>query len=287
MEGLVDLHIHTTASDGTVPPREVVAMARALALAAIAITDHDTVSGVPEAAAAGKALGVEVIPGVEMSSDYRGRDTHILGLFVDPDAPSLTEALAWARDRRRERNEKIVAAMAADGLPISMEALRADDPDAVLGRPHLAGWLVKNGLAADVGDAFRRFLDRGRPYYLPRERMRLDRAAAAIVSAGGVAVIAHPFHYGFDADVLDGFIRAATDAGCRALEAYYPEHTPAQQAAALALADRYGLAVSGGSDFHGARKPAIHMGSGIDGSLRTPVSVLAGLRAVRPEVFPS
>lgn len=279
MERFVDLHIHTTASDGTATPAEVAAMARDLGLAAIAVTDHDTVSGVPEALAAGQALGVEVIPGVELSADYQGRDVHIVGLYIDPDGPGLTDALTWARDRRAARNEKIVAAMAADGLPVSMEALEAENPGAVLGRPHIAGWLVKNGLAADVPDAFRRWLNRGRPYYLPRERMSLARAAEAIRSAGGVAVAAHPFQYGFDAGALDAFIRTAAGAGCRAVEVWYSEHGPAQRAAAMALAERYGLAPSGGSDFHGSRKPSIRMGTGIDGTLRVPASALDGLRA--------
>lgn len=279
MKRFVDLHIHTTASDGTVPPGQAVVMAGGLDLAAIAITDHDTTAGVAEAAAAGESLGIEVIPGVELSADYMGRDTHIVGLFIDPDAPGLAGATAWSRDRRRARNEKIVAAMAADGLAVSMDTLYAENPGAVLGRPHLAAWLVKNGLAADVPDAFRRWLNRGCPYYLPRERMDLARAVQAIRSAGGVAVIAHPFHYGYDSSALEAFVQTAADAGCRAMEVYYSEHTPAQQAAALALAERYGLVPSGGSDFHGDRKPAIHMGAGIDGTLRVPCSVLDGLRA--------
>ncbi len=281
MERFVDLHIHTTASDGTVSPAEAAAMARDLGLAAIAITDHDTVAGVPEALAAGERLGVRVIPGVELSADYMGRDVHIVGLFIDPAGAGLADALAWSRNRRQERNEKLVSAMEADGLPISMDALRAAHPGAVLGRPHIAGWLAEHGLAADTADAFRRYLNKGRPYYMPRQRMGLDRAAAAIRSAGGVAVIAHPFHYGFDPDALEGFIRAAVRAGCRALEVYYSEHTPARQAEAAALAQRYGLAASGGSDFHGDRKPSIRMGTGIGGTLRVPGGVLEGLEAAR------
>lgn len=281
MERFVDLHIHTTASDGTVSPGEAVVMAHDLGLAAVAITDHDTVAGVPEALAAGERLGVEVIPGVELSADYLDRDVHIVGLFIDPDDPGLAGALAWSRDKRRERNEKLAAAMAADGLPISMDALRAAYPGAVLGRPHIAGWLAEHGLAADAADAFRRYLNKGRPYYLPRERMDLPGAVEAIRSAGGVAVIAHPFHYGFDPDALDAFVRAAVRAGCRAIEVHYSEHTPVRQAEAASLAKRYGLAASGGSDFHGAVKPAIRMGSGVDGTLRVPASVLDGLRAVR------
>ena len=280
MERFVDLHIHTTASDGTLSPGQAVAMARDLGLAAVAVTDHDTVAGIPEALAAGERLGQQVIPGVELSADYLGRDVHILGLFTDPDGAGLAEALAWSRGQRQVRNEKIVAAMAADGLPISIQTLQAADPGAVLGRPHIAGWLVRNGLAADVDDAFRRYLNRGCPYYLPRERLRLDRAVGAIRSAGGVAVVAHPLQYGYDQPGLERFIRQAKDAGCRAMEVWYSGYGPAQRGRLLALADRYGLVPSGGSDFHGDRKPAISMGSGPDGTLHIPYGVLDGLRRV-------
>ncbi len=279
MERLVDLHIHTTASDGTLSPEQAVAMARDLGLAAIAITDHDTVAGVPEALAAGARLGPEVIPGAELSTDYLGRDVHILGLFIDPDGAGLADALAWSRDRRRARNEKIVAAMAADGFSISMEALQAAYPGAVLGRPHIAGWLVRQGLAADTADAFGRYLNKGCAYYLPRERISLDRAAEAIRSAGGIAVIAHPLQYGYDQPALERFLQRGKDAGCRAMEVWYSGYGPAQRELLLSLADRYGLAPSGGSDFHGDRKPSVRMGSGIDGTLRVPYAVLDGLRA--------
>lgn len=281
MDGKIDLHIHTTASDGTYTPRRAVELARALGLAAIAVTDHDTVSGVPEAMATGEALGVEIVPGIEVSAGYDGRSVHILGLFIDPGSPALRPVLEWAVNERNARNAKIIAAMNADGFDISPEALRRANPTAVLGRPHIAGWLAEHGYVSSVEEAFDRYLDRGRPYYRPRTRMPLADAVRAIRDAGGVAVLAHPLQYGFDPDGLDRLIRDAKAAGCLAIEAYYSKYSPAQTAELLAFAARYGMAVSGGSDFHGAVKPDISMGSGIDGGLAVPHSVLDGLKAVR------
>ncbi len=282
MEKLVDLHVHTAASDGTLTPRRTVALARDLGLAAIAVTDHDTTAGLAEAMAAGAELGVEVIPGVEISAGYLDRGVHILGYFIDPDAPALSRALDWFVRERRERNEKIVSALAADGFPISMPALERAYPDTILGRPHIADFLVRQGCAGSVDEAFRRWLDRGGPYYRPRRRMPLAEAVSAIRQAGGTAVIAHPLQYGFPPEALEAFLRAGKDAGCLALEAYYSKYGPEEQAALCRTAARLGLAVSGGSDFHGTRKPDIQMGSGIHGSLRVPYAVLEGLRGLRP-----
>lgn len=280
MEKRVDLHIHTAASDGTDAPARAVEKAGALGLAAIAVTDHDSVSGLAEAEAAGAALGVEVIPGIEISTDFRGREIHIVGLFIDPASPALTPVLNWAVDEREARNEKIVAALAADGFPVSMEALRAANPGSVLGRPHIAEALVKGGRAASVQEAFDKYLGRGRPYYRERELMPMGRAIAIAAGAGGVPVLAHPLQYGYDEAGREELIASARDMGCRALEAYYSEHSPAQQAMLLQTARRYGLAVSGGSDYHGTRKPHIQMGSGIENGLFVPYSVLEGLKAL-------
>ncbi len=278
MEKYVDLHIHTTASDGTLTPRQAVELARSLGLAAVAITDHDTTSGLGEAARAGAELGVEVVPGLELSAGYRDKNVHILGYFIDPDAPALRAALDWFVRERKSRNERIVAALAADGFHISMGELEAAWPATVLGRPHIAEALVRRGYAAGIDEAFDRFLNRGRPYYRPRRRMPMDRAVAAVLASGGIACVAHPLQYGFPPDELEAFLRAAKTAGCAALEAYYSKYSQAQQAALRAMAARLGLAVSGGSDFHGDRKPDIQMGSGVDGSLRVPYGLLEVLR---------
>ncbi len=278
MEKRIDLHIHTTASDGTCSPRQAVELAKKLDLAAIAVTDHDTLAGLPEAAAAGRALGVEVVPGVELAADYEGREVHILGYFIDPDAPALQRALADALRERDARNERIVDALARDGFPISMQALRQAFPRTVIGRPHIGQFLAERGFAADLHDAMDRYMRPGAPYYSPRVRMPMADAVGAIRAAGGVASLAHPLQYYFDDDAVRTYLLAGRAAGARALEAYYSEHSPAQTAFLLALAGELDMVPSGGSDFHGDRKAHIRMGSGIDGGLAVPASVLEGLR---------
>ncbi|MCD8322738.1 MAG: PHP domain-containing protein [Oscillospiraceae bacterium] len=278
MNGQIDLHIHTTASDGTDAPQAIVELAHTLGLRAIAVTDHDSVAGIAEAQTAGKALGVEVIAGIEISADYRGNRAHILGYFIDPASPALAPAVNWAVNEREARNEKIVGAMEADGFDISLEALRQAYPDAVLGRPHMAEWLMKKGYVSSVKEAFDRYLGDGMPYYRPRERMPMAQAMEVIAQAGGVPVLAHPFQYGYDEAERTAFIRAAIEAGCQGLEAYYSEHSPVQRQWLLDAAAEYGLKVSGGSDYHGSRKPHIQMGSGIQGSLAVPYEVLERLR---------
>ncbi len=280
MDARIDLHIHTTASDGSASPSEAAALAKSLGLSAIAITDHDTVSGVREAMTAGERLGIEVIPGIEISADYRGTHAHILGLFIDPDSEELAPVLRGAAESRRRRNETIVAAMQADGIAVSLEELRAENPDSVLGRPHIAALLMKKGYASSVGEVFDRYLNKGRPYYRDKERIPLAEAPAIIRAAGGLPIIAHPFQYGYDEAELLAYIAAAADAGCIGLEAYYPEHSPEEREYLLDLAAEWGLAVSGGSDWHGSRKPSIRMGTGIDNSLRVPRHVLEDLKAL-------
>ena len=281
MKGNVDLHIHTTASDGTYTPRQAVELAHELGLAAVAVTDHDTAAGVPEAMAAGAALGVEVIPGVEMNARYRDKGVHIVGLFIDPAAESIRAAMDFAVRARDERNEKIAAAMAADGFDITVDGLRQAYPGAVLGRPHIAQWLADNGFAPSVDDAFRVYLGKKGRYYIPRARMGLAEAVRSIREAGGLAVAAHPLQYGYEGEDLEAFLRAAKDAGCGAMEVWYPGYTEEERAMLLSLSKRLGLTPSGGSDFHGTRKLHIAMGTGRDGDLAVPYEVLEGLKAAR------
>ena len=278
MEERIDLHVHTTASDGTYTPRQAVELAKALDLAAIAVTDHDTLAGLPEAAAAGQDLGVEVVPGVELAADYQGREVHILGYFIRPDAPALERFLSQALAERDARNERIVDALEQAGFPISMPSLRQAFPDTVIGRPHIGQFLAERGFAADLHDAIDRYMRPGAPYYSPRARMPMADAVAAIRAAGGVASLAHPLQYHFDEDGVRSYLLAGRASGARALEAYYSEHSPAQTAFLLAQAKALGMVPSGGSDFHGERKAHIRMGSGIDGGLAVPAEVLEGLR---------
>lgn len=279
----IDLHIHTNASDGTDSPAAAVELASRLGLAAIGITDHDSVAGVPEAVAAGARLGVEVVPGIEVSSDYRDNNVHILGYFVDVQSPALRPVLDWVKNERDERNRKMAAMFAADGFDISLDILEQLYPNSVLGRPHFAEYLMHKGYTASVKEGFDRYLEVGRPYYLPKRRISVARAVEVIVAAGGVPVLAHPLQYGYPEKETLEMIEYAKALGVRALECYYSEHSPAQQAWMLRQAERYGLGVTGGSDYHGTRKTHITMGRGT-GNMEIPYAVLEQLKALAGKI---
>lgn len=278
--GCIDLHIHTNASDGTDAPAEAVEKARTLGLEAIALTDHDTVSGVAEAVRAGEQLGVEVVPGIEVSSDYRDNNIHVLGYFIDPEADALRQVMDWIRVERIARNEYVVNKMADDGFDISMEELRRMYPDAVLGRPHMAEFLVKKGYVSSIREGFARYLGEGKKYYLPKRRISLARAVDTILASGGLAVLAHPLQYRYPLEEVIEMIEYARSLGVKALECYYSEHSPEDERWLLARAEEYGLGVSGGSDYHGTRKTHIAMGRGM-GNLAIPRRVLDELKKLR------
>jgi len=276
----IDLHIHSTASDGTDSPRAIVEKALEAGLSAIALTDHDTAAGVKEAMAAGRELGLEVIPGIEVSSDYKENNVHILGYFIDPDAPALRPVLDWAARERNERNEKIVGMLAAAGYDISMEALRAEYPGAVLGRPHFCEFLMKKGHIQSVKEGFDTLLGTGRPFYLPKRRIPIAQAVEVIRAAGGIPVLAHPLQYGYRGEALRELVDTVAGAGIRHLEAYYSEHSEEEEREMLALAASVGFGVTGGSDYHGSRKTHISLGRGT-GRLSVPYRVLEDLRRCR------
>ncbi len=255
----IDLHTHTTASDGTMAPAEAVVHARLRGLSAIAITDHDTPAGIPEALEAAAACGVEVIPGIEVSVDYEGRGIHILGYFIDPAAASLRHLLRWVVAERRRRNEEIAAAMRADGIDIRLSDLDHGDVESVVGRPHFAAALVERGYASDINDAFRRFLNRDQRYYRRRSYIPLRQGLDVIRDAGGKPVMAHPLQYRFPEEELHRCIRTLIDGGIVGMECLYSQYDAEQSDALRAIAADYGLCVTGGSDFHGTRKP-IEMG---------------------------
>ena len=275
--GRIDLHIHTTASDGTDLPSEAVAKARSLGLEAIALTDHDTVSGVAEAVSAGRTLGVEVVPGIEVSSDYRDNNIHVLGYFIDPDAPALRAVLDWIRTERVARNEYVVNRLADDGFDISIDELHRLYPEAVLGRPHMAELLMKKGYVSSVQEGFDRYLGEGGKYYMPKRRISMARAVETVLASGGLAVLAHPLQYRYPLNEVTELIEYGKSLGIRAMECFYSEHSAEDERWLLAQAERFGLGISGGSDYHGTRKTWISMGAGMD-NLDIPYSVLEELK---------
>lgn len=271
----IDLHVHTTASDSTTSPTATVRLAAAAGLAAIAITDHDTVSGYAEAAKAGKELGVEVVPGIEISTKY-GRAVHILGYYIDPASEKLAPVLDWVIHDREQRNRKVAELMAADGLPVCYDEMQRRFGD-VIGRPHFAEILVELGLAKDIQDAFDRYVEKGRKYYLPRNFLSIERSIEIIKEAGGVPVLAHPFQYRLDDSGLRELIEHCMESGLMGMECRYSGYTPEQSAYLEHLAAEYSLIKTGGSDFHGEHKKHISIGSGA-GTLDVPYEYLEGLR---------
>ena len=260
----IDLHIHTTASDGTDSPAEVVRRASEMGLRAIAITDHDTVNGYAEAFSAGLDHGLEVVPGIEVSTKY-GVAVHILGYYIE----NLVPLLAGVVNDRDRRNEKVAALMAADGLPVTYAAMKQRF-GTVIGRPHFGELLIELGLASDMTDAFARFVGKGQRYYVPRTTIDIDSSVEAIVASGGVPVLAHPFQYKKNDAELRELIERCMDHGLRGMECRYSGYTPEQSGYLEALAEEYGLLKTGGSDYHGGHKPHIALGSGIDGNLDVP-----------------
>lgn len=274
----IDLHIHSTASDGTCTPAEIAALAARQGLAAVALTDHDTVLGYPELARAAAALGLETVPGIEISTKYGGA-VHILGYYIDPHSPALEPVLNWVVRDRDERNEKMCALMAADGLPVSYADMKKRFGE-VIGRPHFADLLVELGLASSVRDAFDRYVEKGQRYYVPRTILPIEHAIEIIRLSGGVPVLAHPFQYKRDDTGLRELLECCMALGLKGMECRYSGYTPEQSAYLEALAAEYHLVKTGGSDFHGSNKPHITLGTGIENNLSVPLEWLEQLKAL-------
>ena len=274
----IDLHIHTTASDGTATPEEIVREASRLGLAAIAITDHDTAAGYERAAAEAEKTGLEVVPGIEISTKYGGA-VHILGYYIDVASPALQEVLDWIVHDRDERNEKMCELMRADGIDITYGEMRERFGE-VIGRPHFAEILIEHGLAKDMRDAFDRYVEKGRKYYQGRHFLSIERSIELIRAAGGTAVLAHPFQYRLDDAGLRDLIEHCMESGLEGMECRYSGYDAAMSGYLEQLAAEYGLLMTGGSDFHGENKKDIALGDG-RGGLNVPYSFLEQLRARR------
>ncbi len=279
--GHVDLHLHTTASDGVLSPSEVVRYAQAKGLQAIAITDHDTIEGCEEGLLEGERVGLEVIPGIEISAEYSPGSMHILGFFLDIHHPLLNERLEYLQKARAERNPKMVAKLNQLGIEITYEEVMKASGGGQVGRPHFANVLLEKKIVRNFQEAFDRFLKKGAPAYVDKFRFTSKEALHFIREARGVAVLAHPNTLGVNRySELEKLILQLVDEGLQGIEVYYPEHSSAEVAQYKTLADRYNLLSTGGTDYHGIEKNELDIGIG-RGEMKLPYSIVEKIKALR------
>jgi 3',5'-nucleoside bisphosphate phosphatase len=275
---LIDLHSHTTESDGTFSPQELVQEAVSRSLEALAITDHDTFAGHDLAAPAAKAAGLDLVCGIELSTKFRGRSVHLLGYFPneEPDA----EFRGWISSllaSRNDRNERMAARLRALGVQITLDEVQAKGRS-LTGRPHFARVLMEKGYVSSMQQAFDDYLDEGAKGYVERDEAEFGDAVQRVNRACGIASVAHPIRLkGF---TIHEVIEEMHELGLNALEVYHSDHKPTDVVEYRALAERYGLAMTGGSDFHGANKPGIQLGTGYHQNLCVPLDLLKTLRAL-------
>ncbi|MGE4298783.1 MAG: PHP domain-containing protein [Desulfovibrionaceae bacterium] len=276
----IDLHTHSTASDGALTPTELVTLAKQRGLDALALTDHDTVDGLEEALAAGREVGIEVVPGCELSVETDQGNLHILALFL----PSRPEKLQREMDDlvryRHDRNRIIVDKLRELNVDITYDEVRQVAGDGPVGRPHIARVLLDRGYVTSFQQAFDRYIGDNGKAYAPKRVMTAARGIPLLKEEGATVILAHPFQLGMGTEELEDLVLQLKALGLDGIEAYYTEHSPSKTRRYLALANRMGLVVSGGSDFHGPAKPNTRLGTG-KGDLHVPVSVLDDLKAHR------
>lgn len=275
---IVDLHTHTTASDGSMTPIELVRHAKQKGLKAIAVTDHDSVNGLREAVEEGNKLGLEVIPGIEISMDF-SPEMHILGYFINGNYPGISGILAGLREKREERNPKIIRKLNEMGFGITMDEVSRLASGGIIGRPHIAKVMLEKGYVGSIEEAFSKYLAAGRPAYFKKDKLLPEEGIFEINATGGIPVLAHPVYLDMDRRQLDMLLDRLVCAGLKGIEAYYSENTPEQTQELLMLAEKHRLFVTGGSDFHGAFKPDIHIGTG-RGNLRVPYELLERMKKI-------
>jgi predicted metal-dependent phosphoesterase TrpH len=275
---MIDLHTHSTASDGTLTPTELVAAACAEGLSAIALTDHDTIAGIDEFLDAAAGSPLRAIPGVEVACSWYGASLHLVGLFIDHHDLSLKRLLERICTHRAERNRLILDALGAAGIDLTHDAVCECARGQVIGRPHFASALVRGGWCRDLQDAFTRFIGKGRPAYIRRFLPLPSEAVRTIHNAGGVAVWAHPL--GGAPQSRKKKLRQVTNhlqkIGVDAMEVYYSDYTPAETERSLEIAKEFGMLLSGGSDYHGANMPGVELGRG-RGKLCVPDDIVPAL----------
>ncbi|WP_410290330.1 PHP domain-containing protein [Desulfosarcina sp.] len=280
----IDLHVHSTASDGSLTPSQILAMADRLGLKAVSITDHDTLGGSIAAMAAGIPATLAFLTGIEVSAAAPtgcglNGSIHILGYGIDPRNCALNQLLDVLQNARKNRNPQIISRLASLGMAMDTDELASIVGDAVAGRAHIAQLMVKKGMAHSIDDAFDRFLGRNRPAYVEKFRVPMGDAIAAINQAGGVAVLAHPHLTGMtDPEAFEAFLLTLQSMGLKGIEAIYPDHPEAATAEYCRLALKHNLLITGGTDFHGEVTPGIQMGIG-RGGFHVPYALYQALAA--------
>jgi len=281
----IDLHAHSTASDGSYRPAELVRLAKKAGLKAMALTDHDTTDGLAAALAASAELGVEVIPGVEISAQFTDDTMHILGYFLDFRSGRLAERLAVLKQARKDRNPRIIAKLNALGIAITMEQVERLSGGGQVGRPHIARALLESGYVSSLQQAFDIHLRNGGKAYVPKYRFPPAEAMDMIREAKGVPVLAHPFTLGLGSTgALKKVFLDLRAQGLAGVEVFYADHTPEQEALYLKLARELGLLVTGGSDFHGLNKPEITLGN-IRSQSRLTYDLVTAMKAWRKKEY--
>lgn len=277
----VDLHVHSTASDGTLTPTEVVSYAASKSLAAIALTDHDTTDGIPAARQAADAYPLEFIPGIELSCFYSTFDSHteihILGLYIDENAPTLKDGLRRLVQIRETRNEDMLARFNEDGIDISMEDLRHGNPDTIITRAHFARVLTEKNYAPSMDKAFSKYLQYGGRYCSRKEVVTPEESMELLRQAGAWPCLAHPMQYHMGYEQVKSLASKLKDMGLKGLEVYHSSQNPHQSSKLKEIANALCLLPSGGSDFHGSNKPDIDMGTG-RGGLKVSYSLLKDIK---------
>lgn len=256
-------------------------MAARAGLSALALTDHDTIEGLAEARAAAESLGVRLVQGCELSCEVGEATMHLLVYFLDDGPGPLQDRLAGLQEARADRNRRIVTVLNEHGVDVSLEEILEEAGGGSVGRPHVAGVLMRKGYVESVQEAFDVWLAKGKPAYLERDRLLPAEAISLAHASGAVAVMAHPTSLGFDGPEMERFIAGLADDGLDGLECEYGRYSPDLRAALRSLAERLGLAVTGGSDYHGRYKPDLSVGTGL-GDLNVPDDLLDALEARRP-----
>jgi hypothetical protein len=284
---MIDLHCHSTCSDGSWRPADLVGLALREGLEALALTDHDTLSGLPEFMAAARGTPLRAVPGVEVSAEFPGGTLHILGYWMATDCLDFNTMLERFRGGRDVRNREMVARLSALGFPLEWEEVAALSGGEVVGRPHIARAMEARGYVRNTKKAFDRFLGKGCPAYVERFRYSPSDVFRCIHAAGGAAVIAHPVCLRLGRKRLTAQLEEWSAAGLDGIEAYYPEHTPSQQRQFETLASRFGLIPTGGSDFHGVLSPHVRLGRSRGAVLAPPPDTVDRLAARASERRPS